>query len=74
MLQLYVTGDNPEEVERWKQESPNLLNEDGTYRPMEGVTSHLSISGSRAQVPISDPQSLALVFQSIRMSTFDATP
>lgn len=74
MLQLYVTGDNPEEVERWKRESPDLLNEDGTYASMEGVTSHLSISGTRAQVSISDSQSLALMFRNIRLSTKDATP
>lgn len=74
LLQLYVTGDNAEEVERWKQEAHRLLQEDGSFRAMDHVTSNLSISGIRIQAPIVDSESLAIVFRNIEQSTLDATP
>ena len=73
LLQVAVSGDNPKEIERYFNERESLINEDGSFNPLEGITSPLSISRTKAQSEIADQKTLDSLFHSISAAIVDQT-
>lgn len=71
LLQLVVTGDNPDEVALYVRTHNSLVGPDGALHPMAGLTSSLSIQGSASQTVLTDE---ATFFDSLADMIVDATP
>jgi hypothetical protein len=74
LLQLVVRGDDPEDVKRYLSEYPSLVNPDGSYEAVEGITSSLSVSRSKTQAALSEQDAFDKFFQRIAVSVTDPTP